>query len=160
MRVKVTHKAAFSITDFMLSKGETREYVFDGDTSRYVQIDSCAMYISGHFTLTDPNGQVIAERPPGTFTEDRPDLIKRGKYILTATENGSRWICVQSKASFNCCKLELGQDQIHTLPPKQAYLHCIGQLDPAVKPGTLVVEDSNSVVLKGVTPSLGILLWR
>jgi hypothetical protein len=160
MRLKATHKAGFAIADFMMAKGETRHYSFDGDASRYNDIDSCAIYLSGHFTLTDPDGKIIAERPPGTFTEDRPDLIKKGTYVLTATETGSRWICVQSKTSFDCCKLELGQDQLHTLPPGQCYLHGLGQLDPDVKPGTIVVDQDRSTMLRGVTPTIGILLWR
>jgi len=160
MRVKITHKAGFVISDFMMARGETREYIFDGDTSRYNDIDNCGLYAAGHFILTDPDGNVVAERPPGTFTEDRPDLIQKGKYDLTATENGSRWFCVQSRRPFDCCKLELGQGQIHTLPARQSYLHCLGELDPAVPIGTLVMEDVRSVVLKGATPTLGILLWR
>lgn len=166
----MTHRKGFSAADIMMAKGESRIYEFGALTSRYEDLDSCALYTAGRFTLTDPFGKVIAERTPGTFTEDRPDSILAGSYTLTCHEDGSRWFCINSKTTFYCTKLQLDQDQVHTMPPEQLFFFCSGEmeftqptlLEPAkAKVGSFIGGDIGATVLRGIGPtSLGVLLWR
>ena len=87
MRTRMFGRDGYVFTDTIFGQGEKKKYIFKGDTQRS-DLQSCALYVEGHFTFTKEDGTYKIRRRwhAGQAAAWRSE--KRFVVVLAGTQGG------------------------------------------------------------------------